>query len=127
MMGRRHRPFFRVCAVDARASRDGKVIEYLGYYDPLVKETDARAILDGDRIGYWLSVGAQPTEKAAILIKKYGPSGTHLEKQRAAIERLKNSRPTAPPPMAVTKPRKERDAEAAEENSAEAQPAEAQS
>ena len=58
MMGRRHRPFFRVCAVDSRASRDGKVIEYLGHYDPLVKETDARAILDGERIGYWLSVGA---------------------------------------------------------------------
>ena len=42
-MGRRHRPFFRICAVDGRALRDGQVIEELGYYDPMVNETDARA------------------------------------------------------------------------------------
>jgi small subunit ribosomal protein S16 len=103
-MGRRHRPFFRVCAVDARASRDGKVIEYLGHYDPMVKETDARAILDGERIDYWLSVGAQPTEKVRVLIKKYGRNGTHLEQQRAALERLQAARPTPPPPMPVAAP-----------------------
>ena len=71
--------------------------------------------------------GRLPTEKAAILIKKYGPNGTHLEKQRAAIERLKNSRPMAPPPMPVAKPRKERAAEQAQEDASQAQPAEAQS
>ena len=46
-MGRKHRPFFRVCAVDSRAPRDGRVIEELGTYDPMVPETDARAILKG--------------------------------------------------------------------------------
>ncbi len=89
-MGRKARPFFRMCAVDSRAPRDGKVIEELGYYDPMVRDTDARAILKVERIDYWLGVGAQPTEKAGVLIKKYGSQGTHVEKQRAALERLKS-------------------------------------
>ena len=69
-MGRTHRPFFRVCAMDQRAPRDGRVIEQLGTYDPMVPDTDARAILNGERINYWLSVGAQPTPKVATLLKK---------------------------------------------------------
>ena len=81
-MGRKHQPFFRICAMDVRCPRDGKVIEELGYYDPLVKETDARAILKGERISYWLSVGAQPSDKVKVLIKKYGVNGTHVEQQR---------------------------------------------
>ncbi len=88
-LGRRHRPFFRICAMDVRQPRDGRALEELGYYDPMVPDTDARAILNGERISYWLSVGAQPTEKVKVLIKKYGANGTHLEQQRAAIERLK--------------------------------------
>lgn len=87
-MGRTHRPFYRLCAVDGKTARDGRVIEELGYYDTSVPETDARAILKGDRIQYWLSVGAQPSEKASVLIKKYGAEGTHLQQQREALERL---------------------------------------
>ena len=71
-MGRIHRPFYRICAMDGRAPRDGKVIEELGHYDPLVKETDARAILNGERIAYWLSVGAQPSEGVERLLKAAG-------------------------------------------------------
>ena len=56
--GRRHRPFFRICAMDARSPRDGKAIEELGHYDPMVKDLAARAVLEVDRIRYWLSVGA---------------------------------------------------------------------
>jgi small subunit ribosomal protein S16 len=88
-MGRKGRPFFRICAVDSRVPRDGKVIEELGYYDPMVRDTDARAILKRERVDYWLSVGAQPSEKAGILIKKYGTQGTHLDMQQAALERMK--------------------------------------
>lgn len=90
MMGRKARPFYRICAVDARRPRDGKVIEELGYYDPMVRETDARAILKGERIDYWMSVGALPTDKTAILIKKYGTNGTHVEQQKAALARIKS-------------------------------------
>jgi small subunit ribosomal protein S16 len=69
-MGRRHRPFFRVCAVDSRAPRDGRVIEELGFYDPMIKDVNARAVLKGERIDYWLGVGAVPSDKVSVLIKK---------------------------------------------------------
>lgn len=94
-MGRKHRPFFRVCAVDSRAPRDGRVIEELGTYDPMVPETDARAILKGERIDYWLGVGAQPSPKVAVLIKKYGSEGSHLQAQQDAIDRLGGRRAKA--------------------------------
>ena len=71
-MGRRHRPFFRICAMDARSPRDGKAIEELGHYDPMVKQLENRAVLNADRIRYWLSVGAQPTEKVAAILKRVG-------------------------------------------------------
>jgi small subunit ribosomal protein S16 len=87
-MGRKHRPFFRICAIDSRNPRDGRVLEELGTYDPMVSEADARALLKPERINYWLSVGAQPSDKVRTLIKKYGASGTHVEQQRTARERL---------------------------------------
>ncbi len=103
-MGRKARPFFRFCAVDSRQPRDGKVIEELGYYDPMVRETDARVVLKAERVDYWLSVGAQPSDKAGVLIRKYGSKGTHLAQQKAAQDRMK-TRPVrvepTPAPKAV--------------------------
>lgn len=126
-LGRTHRPFFRVCAMDSRAPRDGKVIEELGHYDPMVRETDARAILDGERIEYWLSVGAQPTEKVRTLIKKYGKNGTHCEAQQAALQRVQTNKPMAPPPKPIPLPKKKTEAAAAAEGGAEAAGAGAES
>ena len=103
-MGRRHRPFFRICAMDGRSARDGKVIEELGYYDPMVPDVDARTILKGERVDYWLGVGAQPTPKVGVLIKKYGTNGTHVDKQKSALERIRATRPTAPAPVTVSPP-----------------------
>ena len=105
-MGRTHRPFFRICAMDRRAPRDGRVLEELGTYDPSVPDTDARAILKAERIDYWLSVGAQPSEKCAVLIKKYGKEGTHLEAQQAAFQRLA-IKPQAPAAVAIPLPSKQ--------------------
>ncbi len=70
-LGRKHRPYFRIVAIDARQPRDGRIIEELGSYDPMVKVTDERVRLKPDRIKYWMSVGAQPSEKVAGLLKKY--------------------------------------------------------
>lgn len=92
-MGRKARPFYRLCAVDSRKMRDGRVLEELGIYDPMVRETDARALLKGERIDYWIGVGAQPSDKAAILIKKYGTNGTHAKAQAEALDRLGKARP----------------------------------
>ena len=65
-LGRTHRPFFRICAMDGRSPRNGRVIEELGYYDPMCPETDARVQLKSDRVDHWLSVGAQPSEKVGV-------------------------------------------------------------
>lgn len=125
-MGRTHRPYFRVCAMDKRSPRDGRVIEQLGTYDPMCPETDARATLKADRIDYWISVGAQPSDSVATLIKKYGTNGTHLDAQKEAIERLGSRKDYTPAPEAV-KPAKKKKEEPKEEAepAAEEAPAEA--
>ena len=118
-MGRTHRPYFRVCAMDKRSPRDGRVIEQLGTYDPMCPETDARVTLKAERIDYWLSVGAQPSDKVATLIKKYGTGGTHLEAQKEAFERLSKRKDYTPAPAEPVKPAKKKK----EEAKAEAEPA----
>src|SRR3954468_4025668 len=70
--GRRHRPFFRICAMDSRSPRDGRSIEELGHYDPMLRNKEARTVLNVSRIRYWLSVGAQPSEKVQALLKRHG-------------------------------------------------------
>ena len=87
-MGRKHRHFFRICATDPRNPRDGRVIEEIGTYDPHVPETDARTSFNVERLQYWLGVGAKPSENVAVLIKKYGPAGTHTQAQSTAREKL---------------------------------------
>jgi len=119
-LGRRHRPFYRICAMDSRSPRDGKVIEELGYYDPMVRETDARAILQSERIDYWISQGALPTEKVKVLIDKYGTNGSCLDRQKEAIERLATQKPVAPPPQKVPLPEGIASAEKQESSQADA-------
>jgi len=70
-LGRKHRPYFRIVAIDHKQPRDGRIVEELGSYDPMVKDTDARVTLKADRVKYWMSVGALPSEKVAVLLKKY--------------------------------------------------------
>lgn len=69
-MGRRHRPFYRITAVDQRKKRDGRVIEELGYYDPVNADQSKQVKLASERIAYWLSVGAQPSDTVRNLIKR---------------------------------------------------------
>jgi small subunit ribosomal protein S16 len=97
-LGRKHRPYYRICAMDIRAPRDGRVLEQLGTYDPLIPETDARAVLNAERVQYWLGVGATPSEQCRVLIKKYGANGTHLAAQQAAVERIAQQRRRPEPP-----------------------------
>jgi len=80
-LGRKHRPYFRIVAIDSRQPRDGRILEELGSYDPMVKSTDDRVRLKPERIKYWMSVGALPSEKVAVLIKKYLAK---FEQQQAA-------------------------------------------
>ena len=71
MTGRKHRHFFRIVAIDSRQPRDGRILEELGTYDPQVPDTNERVKLIPDRVKYWMGVGALPSEKCAVLFKKY--------------------------------------------------------
>ena len=75
--GRRHLPCYRLNAVDSRAPRDGRVIEELGLYDPLQKDPEKQINFKRERIEYWLSVGAQPSETVANLLEKAGILAEH--------------------------------------------------
>lgn len=105
-MGRKHRPFYRICIMDQRKPRDGKAIEEVGFYDTSVADKSQRVNLKMDRIDYWLSVGAQPSEKVNALIKK-------VRKGRFGVA-------AEPPPMTAPKaPEPEPVAEEAAEENAE--------
>jgi small subunit ribosomal protein S16 len=71
-MGRKNRPFYRIGAFDSREERDGRSIELLGTYNPIEPDEAKKTVLKKDRVEYWLSVGAQPSEPVAALLKKHG-------------------------------------------------------
>jgi small subunit ribosomal protein S16 len=71
--GSKKRPYYRIVIADARSPRDGKFIEKIGTYNPLLgKEDEKRIVLDGDRAKHWLSVGAQPTDRVARFLDVAG-------------------------------------------------------
>ena len=71
-LGRRHRPFYRINAMDTRSPRDGRVLEELGFYDPLATEDAKQVELKEERIRYWLSQGAQTSDTVRDLLRKNG-------------------------------------------------------
>ncbi|MBB4839390.1 small subunit ribosomal protein S16 [Sphingomonas kyeonggiensis] len=116
--GSKKRPYYRIVVADARSPRDGKFIEKIGTYNPLLAKDDAkRVVLDGERAKYWLGVGAQPTDRVARFLDAAGL------KERAA-----RSNPNKGKPGEKAVERAEERAEkvkAAEEAAAEAKAAEA--
>ncbi len=71
-MGRRHRPFFRINAVEKKTQRDGKVLEALGWYDPLVKDEGKSIQLNEERIKAWIARGAQPSDSVGDILAARG-------------------------------------------------------
>lgn len=124
--GRKHRPFFRICAFDSRSQRDGRALEELGTYDPMVPDVDARVVLDHDRVSHWLSVGALPSEKVSVLIKKYGPGGTRVAENEAARQRLATERTAVAPPEPAPAPAPRKKAKPATAETAEPEAAAAE-
>src|SRR5262252_8633431 len=96
-LGRKHRSYSRIVAIDGRQPRDGRIIEELGHYDPMVKNTDERVKLRPDRVKHWMSVGALPSEKVAVLLKKYMDK---WEKAQAEARAAAAAPPPAPAPTA---------------------------
>jgi small subunit ribosomal protein S16 len=70
-IGRTNRPFYRLSAMDGRRPRDGRVLEELGTYDPANTARGEQIKLNAERIQYWLSVGAEPTDTVAQLLKQH--------------------------------------------------------
>lgn len=68
--GRRNHPFFRINAVHQQSRRDGRVIEALGWFDPLASDPTKAIKLNGERIQYWLSVGAQPSDTVRDMLAR---------------------------------------------------------
>lgn len=71
--GSKKRPYYRIVVADSRSPRDGRFIEKIGTYNPLLaKDSAERVKLDGDRAKHWLSVGAQPTDRVARFLDAAG-------------------------------------------------------
>lgn len=94
--GRLNHPTYRVCAADARSPRDGRIIETLGYYLPKAPRAADQVKLNAERIQYWLSVGAQPSETVASLIRRTGGS-LPLKKKRKRTKSKAKPKPFTPP------------------------------
>ena len=96
--GSKKRPYFRIVAADIRSPRDGKYLERLGTYNPMISKDDPnRVTLNKERIKYWLSVGAKPTERVTKFLAKEGlaqtptiPKQTKQDKpKKKTLEKLK--------------------------------------
>ncbi len=67
--GAKKRPFYHISVADSRNARDGRFIERLGFFNPIAKGQEERLRLSLERVEYWMSKGAQPSERVAQLIK----------------------------------------------------------
>jgi small subunit ribosomal protein S16 len=89
--GAKKRPFYKIVVADARSPRDGRFIEKVGTYNPMLPaESGLRLILDEERVKHWLSVGAQPTDR---LIRFFADRG--LVAKAARPEQTKKPQPKA--------------------------------
>lgn len=83
-LGRKHRPFFRINAVEKRTQRDGKILEALGWYDPMATEEGKSLKLDLDRVKHWLARGAQPSDTVNDMLARLGVIDAEAWKQQRA-------------------------------------------
>jgi small subunit ribosomal protein S16 len=105
--GAKKRPFYRIVVADSRSPRDGRFIERLGHYNPMVpKDHPDRIVLKEDRIKHWMGVGAQPTDRVARFLGQAGimempaiPEQTKKNQPRPkTVERLKAAEEAAAAP-----------------------------
>lgn len=68
--GSKKRPFYHLTVTDSRRSRDGRFIERVGFFNPVARGQEERFRVDNDRVDYWLSQGAQPSDRVAKLLKE---------------------------------------------------------
>ncbi len=88
--GRKHLPFYHICVFNSRSRRDGRPIEQVGFYDP-ASNAEEKVRLDVERVKYWVSEGAKPSDTVASLLRKEGItagmwSSTSKNKKRTKVE-----------------------------------------
>lgn len=105
--------------MDSRKPRDGKAIEEVGTYDTSVRDKAARVNLNMERIDYWISVGAQPSDNVKALIKKVKSNKFGTAKEPPKMQAPKQPEPEAPP--AEESAEAPAEAEAAAESTEEAE------
>jgi small subunit ribosomal protein S16 len=88
-MGRRHRPFFRINAVESRTPRDGNILEKLGHYDPIEKDPAKQIILNRERVEYWLDKGAIPSDAVSQILLRHGIKHKYAEQKEARRAKAK--------------------------------------
>ena len=69
-MGTKKKPFYRIVAVDSASRRDGRALDYVGYYNPMTNPADIK--IDQEKVKSWMERGAQPTDTVRSLLKKSG-------------------------------------------------------
>lgn len=83
--GSKKRPFYRIVAADTRAPRDGRFVEKLGTYNPLLpKDSEERVKMDVERVQHWLERGAEPTDRVSRFLEA---AGVAPKKQRANMKK----------------------------------------
>ena len=84
--GAKKRPFYHLNVAESSARRDGRFIERVGYFDPIATGKARRLSIDLERIDYWISVGAKPSERVAALVKqaRRGDTGPRVVEKKAA-------------------------------------------
>lgn len=87
--GRHNRPFYRLVVTDARAPRDGKYIEMLGWYDPRGTTEETLVHLDGERVQHWINLGAEISDCALSLVRRKAPAVVEAMQQRIIAKRAK--------------------------------------
>ncbi|MCR2792963.1 30S ribosomal protein S16 [Microbacterium sp. zg.Y625] len=92
-LGKIRAPYYRIVVADSRTKRDGRVIEEIGKYHPT--EEPSFIEVDSERAQYWLSVGAQPTEQVAALLKLTGDWG-QFKGDKNAVSTVKVAAPKEP-------------------------------
>ncbi len=88
-MGRRHRPFFRINAVESKTPRDGRILEKLGHLDPLEKNPEKQLVIDLERVKFWMGQGAVPSDSVAEMLVKQGVPCPSLADKQARRDRAR--------------------------------------
>jgi len=91
-IGRRHRPFFRINAIESRNQQKGRILEKLGHYDPIEKDKDKQVVLNLERVKHWLDIGAVPTDAVSQILLRHGIKTKHYE---ATIQRRQRAKAIA--------------------------------